>query len=361
LTKLEVCDHNNYVTKKIAVWIGLFFFVLFILTLLFAVQPALARHRRVLGISTQSATPQIPPTVEGPGLILPDSPFFFLDRIKQAIRLFFAFNPQDKAKIHNAVAGERLAELRVMLAKQNQNGIETALDGVSKNMIQAAENLTNAQLKGENIAETARKINLDIKRRQELLDVLENQTEGRLRFLVSAAQSSILQSKIKVEDGLPDDEFEIEVRDDLNREIEKRIEDATESALKLEDNLDKLEEEATEAAQKALKRREEALKKAIEEKNEARKKTQEKLLELEKKKQEKLLEAQKKANEKAKEAIEKAKEAAKRFEEAQKKVNEIHQEASNSGSSENSGAFSNSNSSSNSNSFSGGNKESEED
>lgn len=324
-----------------------------ILVLLFLIwvvsQPVYARHRRVLGVSTESASPQIPPTAEGPGLILPDSPFFFLDQIKQTTRLFFAFNPEAKAKIHNAVAGERLAELRIMLARQNSNGIETALEGVSKNLQEAADNLTNAQLSGVDIAESAREINNDIKRRQESLDVLESQTDGELKLRVLTVQASILQSKIKVEDGLPDDELEKEIHDDLNREIKRRVHDATDSARELEDGLDELEKEASEAAHKSLERREEALKKAIEKRNEALKKKQEKLLEFEKKKREKLIEAQKKSSEHAKQAIEKAKEAAEKFQEAQNKIDEISEESSN-GSSDTSGTSGNSNTSSGSNS-----------
>lgn len=286
-----------------------------------------ARHRRVLGVSTESALPQLPPTVEGPGLILPDSPFFFLDQVKQAIRLFFAFNPQDKAKIHNAVAGERLAELRLMLLRQNQNGIKIALEGVSENLQKSAENLNTAQLFGKDITEIARQINNDIKRRQEILDVLENEAEGQLRLMVSIAQESILQSKMKVEDGLPNDELENEIRNDLDREIERRVRNTTDSARELEDSLDELNRQASEAAQKALGRRKEALKHAIELKNEALKKIQEKLLENEKKKQEKLLEAQKKAAEQAKETIDKAQEAAKKFQEIQKEINKIEQQS----------------------------------
>src|SRR3989344_4866574 len=329
-----ICDHNNYVIRKRIVFISLISLVLLILILVTS-EPVYARHRRVLGVSTESAAPQIPPTAEGPGLVLPDSPFFFLDQLKQATRLFFAFSPEAKAKIHNAVAGERLAELRIMLSRQNNNGIETALEGVSKNLEEAAENLNNAQLSGKDIAETAREINNDIKRRQESLDILESQVDGELELMVSAAQASILQSKIEVEDGLPDDELENENRDDLDREIERRIEEATEAAIELEDDLDDLEEEASKAAQKALGRREEALKKAIEKRNESLKKVQEKLLENEKKKQEKLLEAQKKSAEQAKQVIEKAKEAAKKFEEAQKKIDEMNKESS--GNSESSG------------------------
>lgn len=326
----------------------LIFAVLIVLVWIFST-PAYARHRRVLGVATESATPQIPPTAEGPGLILPDSPFFFLDQIKQSTRLFFAFSSEEKAKIHNAVAGERLAELRIMLARQNSDGIGTALEGISKNLQEAASNLSNAQLSGKDIAGTAKEINDDIKRRQESLDVLESQADGVLKLRVSAAQASILQSKIKVEDGLPDDELEKEIHDDLNREIKRRVHDATDSARELEDGLDELEKDASEAAHKSLERREEALKKAIEKRDEALKKKQEKLLEFEKKKREKLIEAQKKSSEHAKQAVEKAKEAAEKFQEAQNKIDEINKESS-SGGSDTSGTSGNSDASSGSNS-----------
>lgn len=362
MTELKISDYYSNVTGKIIVRTSISILVLLLLIWVVS-QPVYARHRRVLGVSTESATPQIPPTAEGPGLILPDSPFFFLDQIKQTTRLFFAFNSEAKAKIHNAVAGERLAELRLMLARQHSDGIKTALEGISENLQEAADNLSNAQLSGKDIAESAREINNDIKRRQELLDVLESQADGVLKLRVLTAQASILQSKMKVEDGLPDDELENEIRDDLNREIKRRVHDATDSAKELEEGLDELNKQASEAAHKSLERREEALKKAIEKRNESLKKIQEKLLEKEKKKHEKLLEAQKKSSEQARHAIEKSKEAAEKFQEAQKKIDEINKESS-SGSSDTSGTSGNSDTSSGSNSgssSSGGNDDENDD
>ena len=174
-----------------------------------------------MGVSTASATPQIPPTVEGPGLILPDSPFFFFDQLKQEVRLFFAFSPEAKAKIHAAVAGERLAELRLMLLKNNPDAIKTDLNGVSVNLGKAADNIVAAQLTGRNIKDLAKIINDDIKRKQEVLDILEAESDGELKALVTSVQSSILESKVRVEDSLSEDELENEIRDDLNRQIEK--------------------------------------------------------------------------------------------------------------------------------------------
>lgn len=327
--------------KKITTF-SLVFFMLF---LAFS-NPAYAHHqKRVLGVSTASATPQIPPTVEGPGLILPDSPFFFFDQLKQEVRLFFAFSPEAKAKIHAAVAGERLAELRLMLLKNNPDAIKTDLNGVSVNLGKTADNIVAAQLTGRNIKDLAKIINDDIKRKQEVLDILEAESDGELKALVTSVQSSILESKVRVEDSLSEDELENEIRDDLNRQIEKRVDDASESAREMLEDLNELREEASKSAGKALHRREEALKEAIKKRNEALQKVQEKLLENERKRQDKLLEVQEKVAQQAREAIQKAQEAAIKFQKAQDALERIQQQpvggnsgTSGGGSSQNSGS-----------------------
>src|SRR3989338_1846457 len=69
-----------------------------------------ANHQEdVLGVAS-AETLSIPPTAEGPGLVLPDSPLFFLDRLKQEFRLILAFTPEQKAKIHSAEAALRLSD-----------------------------------------------------------------------------------------------------------------------------------------------------------------------------------------------------------------------------------------------------------
>lgn len=299
-------------------------FLLILILLITAESDAYARHRgqrKVLGASTVSA--QIPPTVEGPGFILPDSPLFFLDEFKQRFRLIMAFTPEARSEVYKNIAGERMAELRLMIAKNNQSGIKTALDGVSENLKSASKSLSEAKLTGRDVALLAKKINDDIKLKRIAFDILENGTVGEINARVVATQEAVNAAKIEVEDLLPEDELENEIEESLEREIEDEVEEASESAEELELDLEDLKEEASESAKKALKRREEALKRAIEGKNEALKKVEEKRLELEKKKQEKLLKVNEEAAEAAKSAVENAKKAAEKFREAHKKAEEI--------------------------------------
>ena len=129
----------------------------------FSASPVSANHLQdVLGVESKP-TLSIPATSEGPGLLLPDSLIFFLDQLKQEARLVLAFTPEQKAKVHNAVAGERLAELQLMLAKDSVKGIRIALTGISDNLREAAEDIAAAKLTGRNINLLAKDINDSIK------------------------------------------------------------------------------------------------------------------------------------------------------------------------------------------------------
>ncbi len=336
----------------------------------FFARPAAAHHQRqVLGDETTSLG-TIPPTTEGPGFILPDSPLFFLDQLKQNARLFFALTPEAKARVHEAIAGERLAELRFMLARNNKTAAQVALQGVSENLRKAADDISQAQLSGRNVSVLAKTVNDDIKEKQQSLDVLESQTDPELKPQVMAVQETLLRAKVKVEDALPDTLLENEVRDDLDRKVAKRVEGADNLARELESDLKELDRQASEAATQAMRRRDEALRKAIHEKNDALRKQEVNLFEDEKQKQDDLLLFQDLGSFDAKEAINQVKDAAESFGEVQKTTNEIRNQpvgtnsfptptprssssSTGSSSSSNSGSGSSSNSSSGSNSTSG--------
>lgn len=226
-----------------------------------------ANHQEdVLGIAS-TPTLSIPPTSDGPGLILPDSPFFFLDRIKQQVRLALAFTPEEKAKIHNAVAGERLAELQIMLAKDNVPGIRTALQGVSDNLKDASKDLDDAKLTGRSISLLAKEINDSIKEKQKSLSVLQEEASGEIKTQVQAAKESMKASKVKAEDYLPADLLINEMEDDLNSEIGDNVDKAKLSAAGINRAIDVLTRLASEAAQKNQPARQNALMHAIDVKN----------------------------------------------------------------------------------------------
>lgn len=213
-----------------------------ILVVLFLILPSSvsAYNSAVLGESTNSAVPSIAPTAEGPGFILPDSKLFFLDKLKQKVRLFLAFSPEDKAKVHADVAGERLAELRIMLARNNPKGIAIALAGISDNLKDVDDQIYQAQLSGRDIKVLAKELNLSIRRDQDALDSLAAQVSGDLKAQVNLAQSVAFKTKLRVADSLPIDEQQNELLDDLTRRAREQVQQSSDNSASIRITLDEL-------------------------------------------------------------------------------------------------------------------------
>lgn len=292
--------------------------------LLFLTKPIYSHHQRqVLGDATNASDLVFPPVTSGAGIILPDSPLFFIDKAFQQIRLLVAFDPERKAKVRSQIAAERLAELRIMLSRNNPDGINTALTQLNKEVNLSVANLKDAAASGKDVSQLAKDINDNIKIQRKILGILANQSKGTIKLQFKAARKALKEAKVEGEDELAKDEFENEIEDDLEDEIEDSVEEASESAKGIEHAINVLTQLASRAAEKNQKRREEALRHAIEVKNEALRKQEERLLELEKKKQEKILELQEKSREEARKAVKKANEAAEKFKEFRKKIKEI--------------------------------------
>jgi hypothetical protein len=275
-----------------------------------------ANHREdVLGVTMEAPVLSIPPTSSGPGLVLPDSPLFFIDSLKQGFRLLLSFTPEQKARTHDAIAGERLAELRIMLAKNNAFGIRTALQGVSDNLKAASGDLASAKLTGRNIDLLAKEINDSIKEKQKIFSDLEDNAMGELKAQVTAAKEGLKIAKVDTEENLPEALLNSEIEDDLNLELEDNTQKASDSARGLVRAIDVLTRLASQAAKLEQTRRQEALLHAIEVKSEALIKQQEESTQLEEKTQELLLDA--------KEEVGKVNEGAMGIAEIQKKIMEL--------------------------------------
>lgn len=226
-----------------------------------------ADYKEVLGVSSEESTKvSIPPTVEGPGFILPDSPFFFLDQLKQQVKLLTAVTPERKAKVHADVAGERFAELRFMLAKGDDKNVQKTILGVSDHYQSASREVAKAKFYGRDVAALAKKINDSIKPKQDVLDEL-GQAGGETGSSAKHVSGSLLEAKVRVEDSLKPADLENEIRDDLTRVARVKAREGSDSATQLEKVVTELNRQASDSAQKSLRTREEALRRAIESKN----------------------------------------------------------------------------------------------
>ncbi len=92
-----------------------------------------------------------------PGLT-PDSPFYFLERITEAIGTFFTFGDIKKVERHTALAAERLAEVKVMAEKEKPKLLEKTLERYENQLVKALLRTKKAETKGKDTKELAKTI-----------------------------------------------------------------------------------------------------------------------------------------------------------------------------------------------------------
>lgn len=222
--------------------------------------------KAVLGDSVQASTVKVPAVSAGPGLLLPDSPLFDLDKLFQQVKLSLAFTPEDRIKVREHTAMERLSELRIMMARNNYNGINTDMVELTNEIDNATLEIKQANAYGKNMQESAKELNETIKTIRNVLGETLVQANGALKLKFQTAREDLREAKVVVEDLLPEELLATEVEDNLKEELSENVMNASDSAKGLEQVINVLTKLADEAIQKNQIKREEALKNAIEKK-----------------------------------------------------------------------------------------------
>lgn len=293
------------------------FFLAAALILIFLVltpSTANARHGRVLGDATDSS--RIDLTVnQGPGVLLPSSTFYFIDLWRDNLMLLLnSFNGEAKAKLHLKIAGERIAEVKLMLEGKDvePRGLDIALANITENVEGALLSLKTLKNQGQNVEKLAIELDQIIDTQQGSLRVIAKAHSDKIKLKIKAVQAEIDEDEVEIEDEMPEDELENEIEDELEEEIEDEVEEARESSENAFRLVQELEREASEASTKNLKR----LQKKLEEASREQRKKAEELLEREQKKQDELQKVRIEVRKKAEDVFNKAKEASEAVSEA---------------------------------------------
>ncbi len=278
-------------------------------------------QQEVLGYSSGSNT--FPAVTAGTGFLLPDSPLYFADKIFQSLKLAAAFTPEKKTTAQTQILGERMAELREMYARKNNEGIAKALWEVEKEAKNLAESVRTASSQSNEAFVLAKKANDVLSDYRVVLAVASSASSDELSLKLDSVSHSLLVSKVEIENYLTIADQEDAIASDLEMEVENAVLGVSVKAEKTEKKIEKLEKRALKAEQiekKKLEKREK-----VEAKKQEVKKLLEKRKELELKRK-KLLEERKKKLEAARETFKKAREAVLKFKEAQKAEKELKKE-----------------------------------
>lgn len=198
--------------------------------------------------------------------ITPESPFYFLDRLGENLREFFTFNSVAKAKLQIKFAGERIAEINVMVEKKGPKakGIDKAKLLLVANVAHAAEIIKEEKASGKDITKLAKDIDNQFDEQEKLLtksfqDARKKLKEDRLALiqsLVDQAGDATLVASLKqqIEDLKDQDK---ELKDEKNsikkslHEEKKKIEDELDDEDKNIDEQEQIKEDEQEEADEA--------------------------------------------------------------------------------------------------------------
>lgn len=290
MTRREKCGTIIIVKRISAAGIALLSIGVFVTPVL-----AAPHSQAVLGATVDTKNVNFPPVTSGPGFILPDSPLYILDSLKQTIKVSLSGSSLNRAVAHSEISGERMAELRIMVSRGNPEGITRALNGLTYETRVAAQNLADAAAQGNDVVKTAKNINSVIKLNRATLLSVEKQLTGGLAAQFTAARESMMESKLVAENTLPKEDLINEAKDDLAEVIDSSANNAAASARTLGNALTELSKTVTNEAAGLLLEKQTALKTATATKNQALIKKLTAELEAEKVRQDAILSAQNKA------------------------------------------------------------------
>ncbi|PIP51933.1 hypothetical protein COX09_04360 [Candidatus Beckwithbacteria bacterium CG23_combo_of_CG06-09_8_20_14_all_47_9] len=203
--------------------------------------------------------------------LTPESSFYFLDRLGENLRQFFTFNPEAKAKLQIEFAGERIAEIKIMVEKKGVNAkvLAIAESLLQANVAYAAEIVSEEKISGKDVSALAKTLNDKFDARDKLLEQTFKDAKAQLKaqrkeiktnLLAEAhrvgdtAQIAVLETQLNDIDGQIDalgqkkDQLENSLQNEQNK-IENEMSENDQKEEELEQKEEQELEEAEEAAE----------------------------------------------------------------------------------------------------------------
>jgi flagellin-like hook-associated protein FlgL len=203
--------------------------------------------------------------------LTPESTFYFVDKIGEALREFFTFNPEARAHLQIDFAAERIAEIKIILETKgvNAKGLEVAQARLQEHLGNAAEIVIKQKSKGKDVSKLAFDIEDDFdgaksalkeafKAEKRALEGREKELKAKIREARRAGDTAQVEALVK---ELGEVKAQKELLELKEEEQEEALEQEEE---KIEREMDK-KEDAQKAIKEAEEERQEVLDEAAEE------------------------------------------------------------------------------------------------
>ena len=142
--------------------------------------------------------------------LTPESTFYFLDKLGEALREFFTFNPDAKAHLQIDFAAERIAEIKIILETKgvDAKGLNIAQSRLQANIAKAAGIVESEKSKGKDVKELAKSISDDFdankealkqafKDQERALDAKEDELKAKIREARQAGDTAQVEALAK--------------------------------------------------------------------------------------------------------------------------------------------------------------------
>jgi len=206
--------------------------------------------------------------------LTPESPFYFLDRLGEALQEFFTFNPEGKARLQITFAAERVAEIKIILETKGvqAKGLEVAQNHLQAHLAKAAAIVNDEKQKGEDVSNFAKELDDQLENSKSALaqsfkaekraletkeDELKAQIKAARQMDDTAKAEALAQElgKVKAQKELlelkeEDIENELEAQEE---KIEEEIEDKEKAEKAIQETEEEKEELINQAAEEGIK------------------------------------------------------------------------------------------------------------
>ena len=197
--------------------------------------------------------------------LTPESTFYFLDKLGEALREFFTFNPDAKAHLQIDFAAERIAEIKIILETKgvDAKGLNIAQSRLQANIAKAAGIVESEKSKGKDVKELAKSISDDFdankealkqafKDQERALDAKEDELKAKIREARQAGDTAQVEALAKELGEIKVQKELLELKEDEQEEALEQEEEKIEREMEKKDDAQKAINEAEEEKQEVL-------------------------------------------------------------------------------------------------------------
>src|SRR3989338_6042977 len=197
--------------------------------------------------------------------LTPESAFYFVDKIGEALREFFTFNPDAKAHLQIDFAAERIAEIKIILETKgvNAKGLGVAQSRLQANIAKAAGIVEGEKSKGKDVSELAKNISEDFdankealkqafKDQEHSLEAKEDELKAKIREARQVGDATQVEALVKELGEIKAQKELLELKEEEQEEALEQEEEKIEREMDKKEDAEKAIKEAEEEKQEVL-------------------------------------------------------------------------------------------------------------